>query len=182
MSEAKGNYVIDGQTTDQFGENINFYADWVKSEAHRTGLNIQCVLSRAGFPTLNIELAPIPKPSATPAWGEKITLQLTSKELFAAGAVILGVLPSCIGSYHGSSKNKGFSIFDNMDRGVAISLTEGGKSLGHLVSPDQRIELAAFVVRRISDALKVSVAEVLTMMPMVYRDYGPQKKKGGSHE
>lgn len=170
MSEQAGKYATDRQTS-EFGENINFYADWVGSSVHRTGLNVQCVTSRSCFPTLNIELAPIPSAGASPNWGGKITLQLTRKELFSTGAVLLGLLPSCIGTYHGENKNKGFSIYDNADKGVAITLTDNGKRLCHLITPEHRTELAVFVVRRISDALKISVGEVLAVMPLTYRTY-----------
>lgn len=177
MTEERGKYVVDGQTS-EFGENINFYADWVSSSVHRTGLNVQQVTSRKGFFTLNVELAPIPSAGASPNWSEKITLQLTRKELFSTGAVLLGLLPSCIGTYHGENKNKGFSIYDNMEKGVAITLTENGKRLCHLITPDYRTELAAFVVRRIACALKISSAEALALLPMTYRTYEHLK---GSH-
>ena len=152
-----------------FGENINFYTDWIKDYEYRTGLNVQCVISRQGQATLNLEIAPIAKAGTSPSWGEKITLQLTKSELIEFCALLLGLQTMCKGAYHGADKNKGFTIHDNSTKGIVINLTEAGRSLSHLVGRTERAELAVFVARQLAAVWKVTVTDVWGMLPKIYR-------------
>ncbi len=178
MTEESGEYVADehnypldaGHTKpSEFGENINFYNDWVHSDNFRTGLNVQCVISRQSKPTLNIEVAPITKKGESPQWGQKITLQLTAKELVEFSALLLGLQTVCGGKYHGAARNKGFTVHDNTDKGLIITLSEAGRTICHSLGRPERAQLAVFVVRQLAQAWKVGVTDVWGMMPKIYR-------------
>ncbi|MCB5163026.1 hypothetical protein [Marinomonas algarum] len=149
---------------ENFGENLKFYADRHPDPAQRTALNVQYSFGREGKETLNLEIAQIYTVGAPPEWKSKITLQLTSNELIAFCCTLLGVRPEMKGAYHGANRNKGIATYDNGSKGLLISLSEQGRMLNHALQPDQRLDLLAFSIRRLSEKWKMSVVDSIALL------------------
>ncbi len=147
-----------------FGESIKFYSDGQRDPTKRTGLNVQYTLTRASYPTISIEVAPIRAAGAKPDWLKKITVQLTKPELTAFCGVMFGLRKESSGSYHGDANNKGFSLYCNGQSGVAIILSERGDQYHHLMKTDDRMELAVFAIRRLAEAWKVTPSDAITLL------------------
>lgn len=54
-----------------FGESIKFYSDGQRDPVKRTGLNVQYTMTKANYPTVSIEVAPISMPRSSPNWEKK---------------------------------------------------------------------------------------------------------------
>lgn len=151
-------------TEQPFGESLKFFSDWQKEPSKRTGLNVQHTLTRADYPTLSIELAPIEKSGTSPNWKNKITLQLTRSELTAFCSVMFGFRNEVKGSYHGDANNKNFGVYNNGKSGVVIILGESGVQLQHFINPDDRMEIAVFSVRQLSTGWKVTTSDAISLL------------------
>ena len=151
-------------TPSDFGEALKFFSDRQPDPSKRTGLNVQYTETRHQYPTLSVEIAPILKAAQSPQWSDKITVQLTRNELTAFCGVLFGLRKSASGSYHGEAKNKGFSVYNNGSSGAAIVVSEQGRQLQNFLTPDDRIELAVFAVRRLSIAWKVTPADAIALL------------------
>lgn len=103
-----------------FGESIKFYSDGQRDPVKRTGLNVQYTMTKANYPTVSIEVAPISMPRSSPNWEKKITVQLTKGELNAVCGVLFGLRKEATGSYHGDANNKSFAVYNNGKSGVAL--------------------------------------------------------------
>lgn len=148
----------------QYGEQLQFFADWQKNEGRRTGLNVQYVQSRQGVPTLMFELAPIERSGSAPRWDQKITLQLSREELAACCAVLLGCRYEFEASYHGEGRNKGVQVRSKAGEGALVILSHAGRRLMHILSPEQRISLCAFSLRRLSMLYQMPVTAVIEVV------------------
>ena len=147
-----------------FGESIKFYSDGQRDPVKRTGLNVQYTVTRASYPTISIEVAPIPAAGVKPDWQRKITVQLTRAELTAFCGVMFGLRKEATGSYHGDANNKSFATYCNGKSGVAIILSERGDQYHHLMKTDDRMELAVFAIRRLAEAWKVTPSDAITLL------------------
>lgn len=152
-----------GKKTEEFGRSIYFFADW-SSETSRTGLHCQYVTSRQGTKTLNIELAPILQAKESPDWTNKITLQLSCAELVDFCAVLLGFRRTTSGSYHGSSRNKGFKLYSNPAKGALVALSQQGRQLQHILSQADRATLTAFCLTRLADEWMLGVSDCISIL------------------
>lgn len=149
----------------EYGESLKFYSDGQRDPAKRTGLNIQYTLTRGGYPTISIEIAPIRNPGTPPNWDtDKVTIQLTKGELTAFCSVLFGLRKEATGAYHGDANNKSFAVYNNGKSGVAIILSERGNQLQNFLSSDDRMELAVFSIRRLSEAWKVSTSDAIALL------------------
>ncbi|ENG9418055.1 hypothetical protein ACY3XD_003637 [Vibrio cholerae] len=151
-------------TEQSYGESLKFFSDWQKDPAKRTGLNVQHTLTRGEYPTVSIEIAPIMASGSSPDWKSKITVQLTRGELTAFCSVLFGLRSKAEGSYHGDSKNKSFAVYNNGKAGVAIILSERGNQLQNFINDDDRMELAVFVVRQLSNSWKVTPSDAIALL------------------
>lgn len=149
---------------DGFGETVKFYSDRHPDLAKRTGLSVQYVTSRNGHTTLNIELAKILSGGAAPDWENKIVIQLTQAELAGLCCVLFGLKQKVEGSYHGDNRNKGFAAYHNGPDGAAITVSEKGVQLHHMLKPGDRLELSVFVVRRLSESWKITPADTIAIL------------------
>ena len=52
-----------------FGESFKLYSDGQRDPVKRTGLNVQYTETRANYPTISIEIAPIRAAGAKADWG-----------------------------------------------------------------------------------------------------------------
>ncbi|HFZ8522867.1 hypothetical protein ACSZNZ_17615 [Aeromonas caviae] len=147
-----------------FGESFKLYSDGQRDPVKRTGLNVQYTETRASYPTVSIEIAPIRAAGAKPDWEQKITVQLTRAELTAFCGVMFGLRKEASGSYHGDANNKSFATYCNGQSGVAIILMERGNQFQHLMTPDDRMELAVFAIRRLSEAWRVNPSDAITLL------------------
>lgn len=68
------------------------------------------------------------------------------------------------GSYHGANRNKGVAAYDNGPKGLLISLSEQGRVLHHALQPDQRLDLLAFAIRRLSQKWKMSTVDAIALL------------------
>ncbi|MEQ5274639.1 hypothetical protein [Proteus terrae] len=154
----------------EYGETLKFFADWQKIEKKRSCLNFQKVVSRSGVPTLNIEIAPLEK-DGTARWGQKLTIQLSLKELTQLSALVLlskKYIDNFEARYHGDSRNKGLSVFDNGKSGMILQISEAGQMLEHGIDQYQRLELAVFIIQQLSKALKISYACTVVTLKSLY--------------
>ncbi|MBO1520449.1 hypothetical protein [Oceanisphaera pacifica] len=147
-----------------FGESMKFFSDRHPDPNKRTALNVQYTLTRAGHPTVSIEIAPIYQVGAPPAWTEKITVQLTRTELTSFSCVLFELKKEVKSSYHGVAKNKSIAVYGNGPLGSAINLAESGRQLQHFLTTEDRLELAVFVVRRLSEAWKVAPSDTIALL------------------
>ncbi|MGY0157566.1 hypothetical protein ACVQK1_15975 [Edwardsiella tarda] len=151
-------------TEQPYGESLKFFSDGQKDPIKKTGLNIQHTLTRGGYPTVSIEIAPIRAAGSTADWKNKITLQLTRNELTAFCGVLFSLRNEVKGAYHGDAKNKGFAAYNNGKAGVAIILSEKGVQLHHLINNEDRLEIAVFTVRQLSAAWKVTPSDAIALL------------------
>lgn len=147
-----------------FGESISFFSDRHPDPAKRTALNVQYTITRAGYPTVSVEVAPIHQAGTPPNWSEKITVQLTRTELTGFCSVLFELKKEIIASYHGAERNKNIAVYGNGALGSAINLGQGGKQWQHFLTPEDRLELAVFVVRRLSEAWKVTPSDTIALL------------------
>jgi hypothetical protein len=147
-----------------FGETIKFCADRQSDPSKRTGLNVQFTATRQNYPTLSIEVAPILKPVQSPDWSSKIIIQLTRNELTAFCSVLFALRKTMTASYHGESRNKGVSAYNNGANGAVIVLSEQGRQLQSFLTPDDRLELAVFSIRRLSMAWQVAPSDAIAFL------------------
>ena len=147
-----------------FGESIKFYSDGQQDPVKRTGLNAQYTMTKANYPTVSIEVAPISKPRSSPNWEKKITVQLTKGELNAVCGVLFGLRKEAAGSYHGDANNKSFAVYNNGKAGVALIVSQRGEQLHHFLSADDRMEVAVFFIRRLAEAWKVSSSDAIALL------------------
>lgn len=155
-------------TENNFGESIRFYSDGA-SEDKRTGLNVQFTTTRNSELTVSVEVAPIPGVGSAPNWAYKITLQLTRAELVGLCFVLFELKSEVKGSYHGKGRNKGIAAYCNGPKGSAITVSEGGRMLHHLLTPDERLELSVFVLRRLSEAWRVTPSDTIAILRQAAR-------------
>lgn len=147
-----------------FGETVTFYSDRHPSQALRTSLNAQYVTTRQGYLSVAIEIAPITRLNTAPSWDNKITLQLTKAELIAFCQVLFGLKAEAKGAFHGDNKNKGIAAYDNGPDGVGVTVSEKGVSYMHQLTPDNRIELSVFVLRRLAESWKVTPTDTIALL------------------
>lgn len=100
--------------TSTFGKQLKLYADR-QTGAKRTALEFQYVVapSKDAFPTVNITMAPIPDGAKEPQWDSKRVIQLNRYELTQCCAVLFGLEKEMRANYHGTDKNKGFTLINN---------------------------------------------------------------------
>ncbi|MFC6674015.1 hypothetical protein [Marinobacterium aestuariivivens] len=149
---------------DSFGESLKFYSDRHPDPGKRTAINIQYTFTRGQYPTLSVEIAPIHQPGAAPNWAEKTIVQLTRGELVAFCGVLFGLRKQMNGAYHGDARNKSIAVYNNGQDGAAIVMAERGHQLQHFLTPDNRLELAVFAVRRLSEAWKVTPSDAIALL------------------
>lgn len=147
-----------------FGETLKFYRDWDQKPQRRTALNAQFVETRQNVPSVQFELAPIPKAGAAASWSDKITLQLSREELAGCCSVLLGRRNSFEGSFHGDAKNKGFQIRSGLNQGALIILSQAGRNMMHILSSVDRMTLCAFLVRRLAMSWQLPPAAVIEII------------------
>ena len=70
---------------------------------------------------------------------------------------MFGLRKDATGSYHGDANNKSFATYCNGKSGVAILLMARGNQYQHLITPDDRMELAVFAIRRLAEVWKVTL-------------------------
>lgn len=70
--------------------------------------------------------------------------------------------------YHGDSRNKGLSVFDNGKSGMIFLISEAGQTQEHGIDQYQRLELAVFIVQQLSAALKTSYACTVVTLKSLY--------------
>jgi hypothetical protein len=82
-----------------------------------------------GVPTLRIESAPGPHPEKPDQyhWDKKIIFNLTTDELPVLVATMLGLLPECTFSNHGTQNNKSMSM-KYQEQNLYLTMNEGSES------------------------------------------------------
>ena len=150
-------------TQDEYGETLKFYADRATDPQKRTAMNVQCTFTRAGVETLSVELVQI-QTGRKPNWSDKISLQLTKTELKDMCRVLFGLKDQMKGSYHGDAHNKGIAVYDNGPQGAAVSVSEKGRKLYHILTPDDRLDLGVFVLRRLAHFWKVTPSDAIALL------------------
>jgi hypothetical protein len=148
----------------EFGESKKYFSDRHPDEEKRTAINVQYTNTRSGNPTISVEIVKIVKPGIAPDWKAKTTVQLTPGELTAFCSVLFGLRKEMSGAYHGEARNKSIAVYNNGQKGVGIVISEAGRQLQHFMAPDGRLELAVFAVRRLSNAWKVEVSDVIALL------------------
>ena len=130
--------------TSTFGKQLKLYADR-QTGAKRTALDFQYVVSpgKDAFPTVNITMAPIADGAKEAQWELKRVIQLNRYELTQCCAVLFGLEKEMRANFHGTDKNKGFTLM-----------------LNHA----QRMEVGAFILKRQADAWDMSVSDVLALL------------------
>lgn len=151
-------------TQNTFGETLKFYSDRHPDPEKRTAITIQYTFSRSKRPTLSVEMVKISEPGTAPNWDSKIIVQLTQGELTGLCGVLFGLKHQVKGSYHGDAHNKGIAAYNNGPDGAAISVSEKGKHLHHLLKPDDRLDLGVFALRRLSDGWKVTPSDAIALL------------------
>ncbi|HGO5393012.1 TPA: hypothetical protein ACK2W2_001642 [Klebsiella michiganensis] len=151
--------------TSTFGKQLKLYADR-QTGAKRTALEFQYVVapSKDAFPTVNITMAPIPDGAKEPQWDSKRVIQLNRYELTQCCAVLFGLEKEMRANYHGTDKNKGFTLINNGASGCGINFSQGGDMLTHMLNHAQRMEVGAFILKRQADAWDMSVSDVLALL------------------
>ncbi|BBA64764.1 hypothetical protein [Escherichia coli] len=150
-------------TRGAFEESLKFYGDRQRDEKKCTALNVQySAIPKKSVMTVNVEMAKLT--GATADWENKIYLQLSQYELRHFCELLFGLRKTAEFKYHGAGKNKGLTIHNNGAQGVMLVISEAGITLQHLLSHDQRIELGAFVIRRLALSWQVSVSDVLAIL------------------
>lgn len=147
-----------------FGEALTFYADRHPEPLKRTAMNVQYTSSRLGLQTLSIEMTTINSPGESPDWASKTIIQLTKSELTGLCGVLFGLKSEVKASFHGENKNKGMAVYNNGAQGAAVTISVAGRHLHHFLSPDDRLELGVFTLRRLSDAWKVTPSDALAIL------------------
>lgn len=149
-------------TEHSYGESFKFFADRQQDPMRQVALNVQQTVTRGGYPTLSIEGAQMLNSKAD--WVNKITLQLTRNELTAFCSVLFGLKPALEVKYHGEARNKGLNVYDNRDKGAALILSEKGRQIQCFLPADDRLELAAFGVCRLSQAWSMAPADAIAVL------------------
>lgn len=101
-------------------------------------------MTKATYPTVSIEVAPISMPRSSPNW-EKNNGTADQGELNAVCGVLFGLRKEATGSYHGDANNKSFALYNNGKSGVALIVSQRGEQLHHFLSADDRMEAAVFL-------------------------------------
>ncbi|WP_257010474.1 hypothetical protein [Pseudoalteromonas sp. JB197] len=94
----------------------------------------------------------------------KTIIQLTKSELTGLCGVLFGLKSEVKASFHGENKNKGMAVYNNGAQGAAVTISVAGRHLHHFLSPDDRLELGVFTLRRLSDAWKVTPSDTLAIL------------------
>jgi len=89
-------------------------------------INFQAVVSTKKFATVNVEIAPVYNNTAN--WDQKISLQLSEKDLYVVFTKLTQKAPLKYESkFHGPKKNKSISFDENLQtQGCTITLKEAG--------------------------------------------------------
>lgn len=151
--------------TSTFGKQLKLYADR-QTGAKRTALDFQYVVSpgKDAFPTVNITMAPIADGAKEAQWELKRVIQLNRYELTQCSAVLFGLEKEMRANFHGTDKNKGFTLINNGASGCGINFSHGGDMLTHMLNHAQRMEVGAFILKRQADAWDMSVSDVLALL------------------
>ena len=151
--------------TNGFGESIKFYYDREKKENSRTCLQCQFVLTRAGEPTVQIELAPIVGPTnqGQTEHSKKKIIQLTVEELRIFCVVLFGIQLKMEQKYHGDGNNKSFRA-QSRPTGTLIQISGPGICYSHVLNPTDRMDVSVFVLRRLAESWKISLSDALTVL------------------
>lgn len=150
-----------------FGEALSFYADRQHDEDKRTAINLQYTevkKNKRSNATINIEMAFMPAGDDKPQWADKIFVQLSPEELTGFCELLFGLRREFECKFHGPSRNKGVTVYNNDERGVLIQLSEAGRVMKHMLTHSQRIELGVFVIRRQAMSWQISVSDVLAVL------------------
>ncbi|MCK9789627.1 hypothetical protein [Providencia sp. CIM-Carb-044] len=147
----------------KFEEAIKFYGDNQRDASKCTALSVQYTKKeKTSELTVNVEMAKIIDSSAD--WANKIYLQLSKDELTGLCELLFGLRKTLDVSYHGTKKNKGLKVHNNDAKGVMLIISEGGTTIHHMLSHNQRIELGVFIIRRQAAAWQISVSDVLAVL------------------
>lgn len=148
-----------------FGKQLKLYADRQKG-SKRTALDFQYVVAagKDAFPTVNITMAPISDETNETQWDCKRVIQLNRYELTQCCAVLFGLEKELRANFHGTEKNKGFTIINNGASGCGINFSLGGDMLTHMLNHAQRMEVGAFILKRQADAWDMSISDVLALL------------------
>lgn len=151
-------------TEQSYGDSIKFFSDWQKDPAKRTGLNVQHTLTRGEYPTVSIEIAPIRASGSSPDWKSKITVQLTRGELTAFCSVLFGLRSKAEVPITGTRRIRALRFTTTARPVLRSSLSERGNQLQNFINDDDRMELAVFAVRQLSNAWKVTPSDAIALL------------------
>jgi hypothetical protein len=88
-------------------------------------INFQAVSTKQGFSTINIEIAP--KSGDAINWKDKISVQLSEKDLYGCFYFISNNKPIKFESkFHGPSRKKSVEINEEVDGKCTVKLLDGG--------------------------------------------------------
>ncbi|EBJ7457281.1 hypothetical protein ACFDWB_005406 [Salmonella enterica] len=151
--------------TSTFGKQLKLYADRQKG-SKRTALDFQYVVAagKDAYTTVNISMAPISDETNEAQWDHKRVIQLNRYELTQCCAVLFGLEKELRANFHGTEKNKGFTLINNGASGCGINFSLGGDMLTHMLNHAQRMEVGAFILKRQADAWDMSVSDVLALL------------------
>ncbi|EOC5660760.1 hypothetical protein ACK85N_004523 [Salmonella enterica] len=113
--------------TSTFGKQLKLYADRQKG-SKRTALDFQYVVAagKDAYTTVNISMAPISDETNEAQWDHKRVIQLNRYELTQCCAVLFGLEKELRANFHGTEKNKGFTLINNGASGCGINFSLGG--------------------------------------------------------
>lgn len=153
------------EQTNGFGESIKFYNDRAQKPNARTCLQCQYVLTKAGEPTVQMELAPIvgPTNNGETRHADKQIIQLTVNELRTFCVVLFGMQSEMEQKFHGDNKNKGFKV-KSKPSGTLIQISAPGVCFSHVLNVTDRMDVSVFVLRRLADSWKISLSDALTVL------------------
>lgn len=109
-------------------------------------------------------MAPIADGAKEAQWELKRVIQLNRYELTQCCAVLFGLEKEMRANFHGTDKNKGFTLINNGASGCGINFSHGGDMLTHMLNHAQRMEVGAFILKRQADAWDMSVSDVLALL------------------
>ena len=127
--------------SEQFG-----FCGKVKCYASSAALQSEVVQSRQGHPTLLLEFAR--KGGSGYAWGEKVSFQLTDRDLPLWAAVVLGKSNETKMSFHGTENDKAVEVKKNpRSKGLLVVNTSPKGAIAVPVSPEDQFWLATQCLR-----------------------------------
>jgi hypothetical protein len=141
------------------------YTHKTYEQSQRVAANWQCVVAKAGYPTVALELADMTNNVAN--WNEKFSVHISQRELHSVASVLLGFRQNFETKFHGDNRNKSYSL-TRTDAGITLSIHIAGPKKTIHLNPADVFWLASFVVAAVVQNAPPGTPENL-IIPMIQR-------------